>query len=91
MGDSLQTLVNCEKLSLSTNQIERMVDLPGCKKLKILSLGRNHLKRIMGLESVGQSLEQLWLSYNMIERFDNLEPCVKLNTLYMANNCVKNW
>jgi len=42
----LSTLSSCEKLSLSTNSIERMVSLSGMTELKILSLGRNNLKKI---------------------------------------------
>ena len=76
MGESLQSLENCEKISLSTNQIEKIENLPKTNKLKILSLARNHIKRIMGLEDVGSSLEQLWLSYNMIEKLDGLDSCV---------------
>jgi len=42
----LSGLSSCEKLSLSTNSIERMVSLSGMTELKILSLGRNNLKKI---------------------------------------------
>lgn len=72
MDDSLNQLENCQKLSLSTNQIERMIALPKLKNLRILSLGRNNIKRIMALEDVGQTLEELWLSYNQIEKLDGL-------------------
>ena len=57
MDDSLNQLEACEQLSLSTNQIERMINLPKLKNLKILSLGRNNIKRIVGLDEIGQSLE----------------------------------
>ena len=40
----------------------------------------------MGLEDVGQTLEQLWMSYNQIEKLDGLQPCVKLHTLFLSNN-----
>jgi dynein light chain 1 len=53
MDDSLNTLENCVHLSLSTNAIDRMIALPKLKNLEILSLGRNLIKRIMGLEEVG--------------------------------------
>lgn len=53
MDDSLNQLEACVKLSLSTNAIERMIALPKLKNLKILSLGRNNIKRIMALEDVG--------------------------------------
>ena len=64
MDESLNQLEQCTKLSLSTNQIDRIIALPKLKNLKILSLGRNNIKRIMALEDVGQTLEELWLSYN---------------------------
>ena len=91
MDDSLNQLENCEKLSLSTNQIERIINLPKLKMLKILSLGRNNIKRIVGLDEIGQTLEQLWLSYNQIEKLEGLNPCIKLHTFYITNNRIKNW
>jgi len=63
--------------------------LPKLKNLKILSLGRNNIKRIVGLDEIGQSLEQLWLSYNYIEKLEGLNPCIKLTTLFIANNKIK--
>lgn len=91
MDESLNTLEACEYLSLSTNQIERMIGLSKLKNLKILSLGRNNIKRIMGLDEVGQTLEQLWLSYNLIEKLDGLQPCIKLHTFFISNNKIKTW
>ena len=91
MGDELQLFENCQKLSLSTNAIERMTALPKLRSLKILSLGRNNIKRISGLDEVGQTLEELWLSYNLIEKLDGLQPCVKLHTFFASNNKVKQW
>ena len=64
MDDALNTLENCSKLSLSTNAIERMIALPKLKNLKVLSLARNNIKKITGLDEVGAFLEELWLSYN---------------------------
>jgi len=48
----LSTLSSCEKLSLSTNSIERMVSLSGMTELKILSLGRNSLKKIEKVSNI---------------------------------------
>ena len=64
MDNSLDTLENVEKLSLSTNSIDKMIPLPKLRKIKILSLGRNNIRRFAGLDEIGQSLEQLWMSYN---------------------------
>ena len=68
-----------------------MIALPKLKNLRILSLARNNIKRIMALEDVGQTLEELWLSYNQIEKLDGLQPCIKLTTLYISNNKIKSW
>ena len=49
-----------------------MINLPNLRNLEILSLSRNNIKKIQGLDEIGQSLKELWLSYNSIERLDNL-------------------
>merc|ERR1711963_643803 len=89
MDASLSTLVKCEKLSLSTNCIEKIANLNGLKNLKILSLGRNNIKSFTGLEAVGDTLEELWISYNLIEKLKGLNVLKKLKILYMSNNSVK--
>ncbi|KAM9294412.1 dynein axonemal light chain 1 [Gastrophryne carolinensis] len=91
MDASLSTLVNCEKLSLSTNCIEKIANLNGLKNLRILSLGRNNIKNLNGLEAVGESLEELWISYNFIEKLKGIHVMKKLKVLYMSNNAVKDW
>ena len=53
MDDSLNQLENVEKLSLSTNCIDKMINLPKLRKIKILSLGRNNIRRITGLDEIG--------------------------------------
>ncbi|CAH8649563.1 unnamed protein product [Heterobilharzia americana] len=88
---SLSTLTMCEKLSLSTNCIEKISNLNGLKNLKILSLGRNNIKNLTGLEAVGDTLEQLWISYNIIEKLKGINVLKKLKVLYMSNNLVKDW
>ncbi|KAK3092279.1 hypothetical protein FSP39_000657 [Pinctada imbricata] len=89
MDASLSTLTCCQKLSLSTNCIEKIANLNGLKNLKILSLGRNNIKSLTGLEAVGDSLEQLWISYNLIEKLKGINVLKKLKVLYMSNNSVK--
>ncbi|XP_072425559.1 dynein axonemal light chain 1 [Chiloscyllium punctatum] len=91
MDASLSTLSNCEKLSLSTNCIEKIANLNGLKKLTILSLGRNNIKNLNGLEAVGETLEELWISYNLIEKLKGIHAMRKLQVLYMSNNLVKDW
>ncbi|MEE6492587.1 hypothetical protein FKM82_016610 [Ascaphus truei] len=78
MDASLSTLVNCEKLSLSTNCIEKIANLNGLKNLRILSLGRNNIKNLNGLEAVGEILEELWISYNLIEKLKGIHVMKKL-------------
>nr|XP_047133503.1 dynein axonemal light chain 1 isoform X2 [Hydra vulgaris] len=72
MDASLSTLTNCIKLSLSTNCIEKIANLNGLKNLRILSLGRNGIKNLNGLEVVADSLEELWISYNSIEKLKGI-------------------
>ena len=46
LDESVNVFELCEKLCISTNQIERLIPMPKLQNLKILSLGRNVLKRI---------------------------------------------
>jgi len=91
MDASLSTIPNCLKLSLSTNAIEKIANLNGLKHLKILSLGRNNIKNLNGLEAVGETLQQLWISYNNIEKLKGIHVLKHLKVLYMSNNSVKDW
>ncbi|CAL4139151.1 unnamed protein product, partial [Meganyctiphanes norvegica] len=87
----LQNLVNCEKLSLSTNMIEKLNHLNNFRCLRILSLGRNNIKSLAGIESLGETLEELWISYNLIEKLKGIGSLKKLKVLLMSNNLVKEW
>lgn len=91
MDDNLSVLVKCEKLSLSTNMIKRVVGLSQLKSLKILALGRNQIRYLDGIESVSESLEQLWISYNMIAKLSGLGSMKKLKVLYIGNNLISDW
>jgi len=93
MDATLSQCVMCVHLSLSTNSIDKMVPgaLSGCKNLKILSLGRNQIKKLVGLEDVGNTLEELWISYNHISTLDGIQPCIKLKNLFMSNNKLADW
>ncbi len=59
------------------------------KKLRILSLARNNLKKIEKLEENAATLEELWVSYNDILSCDGMASLTKLRTLYMSNNRIK--
>lgn len=56
-----------------------------------LSLSRNQIKKITGLDEVGATLKQLWLSYNNIDSLSGLNNCLVLETLYLAHNKIKEW
>ncbi|XP_050528877.1 dynein axonemal light chain 1-like isoform X1 [Daktulosphaira vitifoliae] len=91
MDNSLSVLTKCEKLSLSTNMIEKITGLSALRNLKILSLGRNYIKAFTGLEQLSDTLEELWISYNLIEKMKGILGMRKLKILYMSNNNVKEW
>lgn len=91
MDAALGTLRNCERLALSTNNIDRISNLAGMSRLKILSLGRNLIKKIEKLEEVSATLEELWISYNQISSLDGISVCTNLTTLYISNNAIKSW
>ena len=55
-------------LPLSTKNIEKISSLAGQTKKQVLSLGRNCIKKLEGLEPVAPTLKQLWISYNAIEK-----------------------
>lgn len=68
MDSSLQALKACRHLTLSTNSLDKIGNLAGLEALETLSLGRNCLKNLAGLEAVGATLQQLWVSYNQVDR-----------------------
>ena len=90
IDESLSVFEKVEKLSLSTNAIERIQFLK-FKNLRILSLSRNNIGRISGLEEVSATLEELWLSYNAISKLEGLSSLAKLVTLYLGNNKIAKW
>lgn len=91
MDNTLSNLVNCERLSLSTNMIEKIFGLNGMKHLRVLSLSRNYIKNVSGLEAVADTLIELWLSYNLIEKLKGLSALKVLKVLYISNNLIKDW
>lgn len=59
--------------------------------LKVLSLGRNYIKTIAGLDPVAETLQELWLSYNQIEKLKGIQVLKRLRILCLSNNAVKEW
>eukprot|EP00835_Amoeboradix_gromovi_P002869 NODE_172_length_15988_cov_0.603940.p9 type:complete len:182 gc:universal NODE_172_length_15988_cov_0.603940:687-1232(+) len=91
LDPNLQQFQKVEKLSMSTNIIDKISNLSGLSHLKILSIGRNNIKKIEGLDGISDTLEELWISYNQIEKCSGLEQCKKLKVFYCANNRIKTW
>jgi len=83
---ALSTLKECQHLALSSNSIDKMANFGALENLEILSMGRNNIKKIELLDSVGDHLEQLWMSYNSISSLNGLEKCKVLKVLYVGNN-----
>ena len=90
MDKEITSLIACEQLGLSTNAIEKIgPGLKELKNLKILSLGRNAIRKLEQLEV--PQLEQLWISYNKIDKLSGLDKLKNLKVLYMSNNQVSTW
>ncbi|EGD80676.1 dynein light chain 1 [Salpingoeca rosetta] len=91
MDAALSALSHVQQLSLSTNCIEKIANLNGFNNLRILSLGRNNIKSLAGLEPVSKTLEELWISYNNIEKLKGIEVLSNLKVLYISNNKIADW
>ena len=48
----------------------------------MLSLGRNALKSIQGIEAAADTLEQVWISYNQIDKLKPLRNLLKLKASF---------
>ena len=90
IDSSIKDCALCEKLSLSSNTIDKIQNLP-TPSLKVLSLGRNCIKKLDGIQQVHDSLEQLWISYNNIDKLQGIEEMHQLKVLYMSNNKIADW
>lgn len=91
LDGSLKELQCCRKLSLSTNAIDKLTGLHRLPKLEILSVGRNCIKKLDGIECLADTLTELWISYNQLEKLSGIENCKKLKVLYVSNNRIKDW
>lgn len=90
-GASFAALSKCKHLALSTNSIDRLSGLQPMQQLEILSLGRNCLKKLDGIEAVAGTLKELWVSYNQLERLAGIETCKSLRVFYASNNKLRDW
>jgi dynein light chain 1 len=61
------------------------------ENLRILSLGRNLIKKIENLDAVAETLEELWISYNQIANLGGIEKLLNLKVLFMSNNKIAAW
>ncbi len=59
--------------------------------LRVLSVGRNNLKKLEKLDENAGTLKELWASYNQIASLDGLGQLGKLETLYLSNNNITRW
>lgn len=91
MDPILNSLTECQKLSLSSNMIEKISGISGMKNLRVLSLARNNLKTLNGIEPLAETLEELWVSYNNIEKLKPLEVMKALKVFYISHNVIKDW
>ncbi|KAH8272024.1 hypothetical protein KR018_003912 [Drosophila ironensis] len=91
MDAILGSLTECQKLSLSSNMIEKISGIAGMKNLRVLSLARNNLKTLNGIETLADTLEELWVSYNNIEKIKPLESMKALKVFYISFNLIKDW
>lgn len=90
MDKEITTLKECEHLGLSTNTIEKIgPGLKELKNLKVLSLGRNNIRKLEQLDL--PQLEQLWISYNKIDKLTGLDKLKNLKVLFMSNNLINSW
>ncbi|WZN58558.1 light chain of dynein [Chloropicon roscoffensis] len=91
LDSALGTLKACKHLALSTNCIASIQNLAGLENLKVLSLGRNQIKKFDNIEAVSSTLEEIWISYNLIESLSGLDKAKGLKKLYMSNNLIAKW
>ncbi|UJR31816.1 hypothetical protein I4U23_019293 [Adineta vaga] len=86
LDQSLSSLINCERLALSSNTIERIGYMNGLHHLKILSLSRNNIKNLTGLEVLGainalKKLRVFYFAYNQIKDWAEISKLNDLNAL----------
>ena len=86
-AQTINSFTNCTRLSLSSNFIASIPDIH-LHHIITLSLGRNKIKKIKGLDYIAGTLKNLWLSYNEITELTPLKPLANLSVLYIGNNLI---
>jgi len=81
-------LIDLEEISLHQQNIER-IECVGhiCRKLKILLLQNNHIRKIENLHKL-KYLQYLNLALNKLTEIDNLEACESLTKLDLTANYI---
>ena len=77
---------NLEELYISNNEIDELPDLDQYKKLKILDVSVNKLKKIGNLPS---KIIEFCCFENKLEDINQIKNCHELKTLYISNNAIK--
>ena len=77
---------NLEELYISNNEIDELPNLDSFKKLKILDVSVNKLKKIGKLPS---KIIEFCCFENEIEDITPVKDCVALKTLYISNNVIR--
>jgi hypothetical protein len=54
---ALSTLKSCEHLALSSNSIDKIANLGGIDNLRILSVGRNNIRKLENMDAIADRLE----------------------------------
>merc|ERR1712159_314141 len=88
MDGSLNNLTACEHLQLSTNAIDKFGVALSLPNLKILSVGRNVIKKFDKLDDLGDNLRDILLVGNPM--YEGLEPTdAKIEVLRRLPNLAK--
>ncbi|XP_037959931.1 dynein light chain 1, axonemal-like [Teleopsis dalmanni] len=91
MNSGLTELKEVRRLSLANNMIEHITSLCALRKLKVLILSHNKIRKLNGIEVLANTLTQLWINQNYIEDLKPIECMKKLKLLYIAYNNIKDW
>ena len=75
----------CQQQGPSSNNIDKIGNLAGMENLKILSLGRNLIKKPDNMDGLGSTLEQLWISYNLMSSLAGVEKLKVLKVKFWTD------